>query len=283
MSQYKYDFNEIKATANIEHILRHYGLWDSLKSRGDERVGRCMLGKKGHGKKDSFAANVKKKTFQCFSCKKRGSIIDFVRFHEGLTLPESAEKIVQIMEEEPKEKALIKPFSEVIAQRREEQIAFVQEGQSETYGTKPDSSPDAILAQARMIMRERVNTQPIIDNPNDASEIFIHDLGSEESEVFAVLFLDSKLRIIAYERMFYGTVNETYVHVREVAKKALLIGAKRIICGHNHPTASRAPSQNDLKITEKLKGGLDLLDIILEDHMIVGGGEYHSMADNGEI
>ncbi|MCP3851283.1 MAG: DNA repair protein RadC [Gammaproteobacteria bacterium] len=285
MGQYKHDFNQIKNDADIERILRHYGIRDSLKSRGDERVGRCMLGKKGHGKKDSFAFNVEKKTFQCFSCKKRGSVIDFVRFHEGLTLPESAEKIVQIMDEPENqaEKEPVTTMAPFIEKRRKEQLAVMADQQGSGYGKNQAQSHDAILKKARQIMRERVNTQPVIDHPTEAGNLFVHDLGSEEREVFAVLFLDNKLRMIAYERMFFGTINGTHVYLREVLKKALLLNAQSIICGHNHPTAARDPSENDLHITRKLKEALELLEMELHDHIIVVGGEYVSMANGGHM
>ena len=91
------DFEAIKASAAVEDVLAHYGLLERLTQSGDELTGWCPLGTKQHGKKDSFAFNVAKKTFQCFACKQRGSVLDFVAKYQGLHLRESAEALVAIM------------------------------------------------------------------------------------------------------------------------------------------------------------------------------------------
>lgn len=91
------DFEAIKASATAEGVLAHYGLLERLTRSGDELTGWCPLGTKQHGKKDSFAFNVAKKTFQCFACKQRGSVLDFVAKYQGLHLRESAEALQAIM------------------------------------------------------------------------------------------------------------------------------------------------------------------------------------------
>lgn len=91
------DFEAIKASATAEGVLAHYRLLDRLTRAGDELTGWCPLGTKQHGKKDSFAFNVAKKTFQCFACKQRGSVLDFVAKYQGLHLRESAEALHAIM------------------------------------------------------------------------------------------------------------------------------------------------------------------------------------------
>jgi hypothetical protein len=91
------DFEAIKASATVEDVLAHYGLLERLVRSGDELTGWCPLGTKQHGKKDSFAFNVAKKTFQCFACKQRGSVLDFVAKYQGIHLRESAEALQAIM------------------------------------------------------------------------------------------------------------------------------------------------------------------------------------------
>jgi hypothetical protein len=91
------DFEAIKASATVEDVLAHYGLLERLVRSGDELTGWCPLGTKQHGKKDSFAFNVAKKTFQCFACKQRGSVLDFVAKYQGLHLRESAEALQAIL------------------------------------------------------------------------------------------------------------------------------------------------------------------------------------------
>lgn len=152
------------------------------------------------------------------------------------------------------------------------------------YKADDQRSQDAVLEEARSIMRSRINTNPVMDSPEKASEVFIHDLGGEEREIFSVLYLDTKFRTICYERLFYGTLNETDIYVREIAKNALLVNAFAIICGHNHPTGSLTPSSEDIAITKKIKTALGILSIKVNDHIIVGRDQYASLATtNGDI
>ena len=92
------DFQKIKDGADVERVLGHYGILQHLERRGDELVGWCPLGEE-HGKGDSFAMNVAKRSFQCFACKARGSIPDFVRKHEGSDLRSAAIRVEEIMAE----------------------------------------------------------------------------------------------------------------------------------------------------------------------------------------
>ena len=93
------NFAEIKASASVRVVLVSLDLLDILKPKGEELVGRCMLGDEPHGKKDSFSFNTSNKKFQCFSCKTRGSILDFVAKHgkQGMTLRDSALYIQSVM------------------------------------------------------------------------------------------------------------------------------------------------------------------------------------------
>ncbi len=79
------DFNEVKKAADVERVLAYYDI-HNLKQNGNELIGWCPLSHKdhhsGHGKDDSFSFNMEKKVFQCFSCKARGSILDFVNAME---------------------------------------------------------------------------------------------------------------------------------------------------------------------------------------------------------
>lgn len=71
------DFRSIKENADVHFVLSEFALLQHLEEKGAELVGCCPFGQ--HGKKDSFSFNVEKKTFQCFSCKKKGSVLDFVQ------------------------------------------------------------------------------------------------------------------------------------------------------------------------------------------------------------
>ncbi|MFT2110966.1 RadC family protein [Marinomonas sp. 2405UD68-3] len=104
-----------------------------------------------------------------------------------------------------------------------------------------------------------------------------------QREVFAVLFLDSQNRLIQYKELFYGTIDAAVVYPREVVKEALKSNAAACILAHNHPSGVTEPSQADILITGKIKKALDLVDIRLLDHFIVGDGLPVSLAERGQV
>lgn len=106
-------------------------------------------------------------------------------------------------------------------------------------------------------------------------------LASERREVFAVLFMDSQNRVIAFEAMFVGTLSQTSVYPREVALAALRHEAAAVILAHNHPSGSVQPSRADEHLTHTLKQALALVDVRVLDHIIVGGDAVLSMAEQG--
>ncbi|EOA4404088.1 TPA: DNA repair protein RadC [Citrobacter freundii] len=106
-------------------------------------------------------------------------------------------------------------------------------------------------------------------------------LASLEREEFIVLFLDNQHRLITHETLFTGTINHTQVHPREVVKAALKHNAAAIIIAHCHPSGLAEPSQADRQITERLKQALDLVEIRLPDHLVVGGMDIVSFAERG--
>lgn len=106
-------------------------------------------------------------------------------------------------------------------------------------------------------------------------------LEKKKKEVFLVLFLDNKHRLISAETMFSGTVDSCSVYPREVMKRALKVNASALIFAHNHPSGIAEPSMSDRIITKRLKDGLSLIDIRVLDHFIVGENEIVSFAERG--
>lgn len=106
-------------------------------------------------------------------------------------------------------------------------------------------------------------------------------LATSEREEFIVLFLDNQHRLIAHETLFTGTINHTQVHPREVVKAALKYNAAAVIVAHCHPSGEAEPSQADRLITARIQQALDLVDIHLLDHLVVGGMDIISFAERG--
>ncbi|ELV2842032.1 DNA repair protein RadC [Enterobacter cloacae] len=106
-------------------------------------------------------------------------------------------------------------------------------------------------------------------------------LASLEREEFTALFLDNQHRLIAHETLFTGTINHTQVHPREVVKAGLKHNCAAVIVAHCHPSGVAEPSNADRQVTTRLQQALDLVDIRLLDHLVVGGMETISFAERG--
>ncbi|WP_275257313.1 RadC family protein [Citrobacter koseri] len=106
-------------------------------------------------------------------------------------------------------------------------------------------------------------------------------LATLDREAFTVLWLDNQHRLIAHDTLFLGTINSITVHPREVVKSGLKNNAAAAVLAHNHPSGEAEPSQADRLMTERLKQALDLVDIRLLDHLVVGGMDIISFAERG--
>lgn len=142
--------------------------------------------------------------------------------------------------------------------------------------------PEEILAAANAIIAHRFRRGALFTDPSPAKSLFRQKLALRAQEVFAVVFLDNRHRQIAYEELFFGTIDSTTVHPRVIAQRVLTLNAAAVILGHNHPSGLPNPSQADHNITHRLKETLALLDVRVLDHIIVGE-EAYSMAEHGFI
>jgi DNA repair protein RadC len=93
--------------------------------------------------------------------------------------------------------------------------------------------------------------------------------------------LDHEVFCLCFDTLFRGTIDGTSVYPREVVKEALAVNAAAIILAHNHPSGVAEPSQADERITRRLKSALELVDIRLLDHLIIGDGRATSLASRG--
>lgn len=140
----------------------------------------------------------------------------------------------------------------------------------------------AILEITARFMLEDIKRGDAFLDQGSVSRYLKFMLRDRQQEVFACMFLDNKNRLIAFNEMFFGTINSSFVHPREVLKRALEYNAAAVIFAHNHPSGLPEPSEADKQITKKLKDALALVDIRVLDHFIVG--EYvNSMAAMGLI
>ena len=139
----------------------------------------------------------------------------------------------------------------------------------------------AVLEMSTRYLKESIEKQDAISSPEDTRQFLKAKLRHRPYEVFAALFLDNRHQVIQFEELFRGTIDGASVYPREVVKKALEYNAAAMIVAHNHPSGIAEPSQADEHITHRLKKALDLVDIRLLDHLIIGDGDITSLAERG--
>lgn len=145
------------------------------------------------------------------------------------------------------------------------------------------NSEDGIIEAALNILEQRITYKtdaPILASPEDSKNYVKLQLALYEHEVFACLFLDNRNRVITFEKLFRGTIDGASIYPREVVKAALGHNAAAVIFAHNHPSGVAEPSNADEKITQRLKSALDLIDVRVLDHLIVGS-DIISFAERG--
>lgn len=139
----------------------------------------------------------------------------------------------------------------------------------------------AALEMARRFFAETLAKGASLTSPAQARDLLVARLRDRPHEVFAVVFLDNRHRMLHYGELFRGTIDGSAVHPREVVREALERGAAAVILAHNHPSGIAEPSAADRSITRRLREALNLVDIRVLDHIVVGDGETVSFAERG--
>src|SRR5262249_14852444 len=108
-----------------------------------------------------------------------------------------------------------------------------------------------------------------------------HQIGTLPYEVFGLLLLDTRHRLIRTQILFRGTIAGASVHPREVVREVLEANAAAVILFHNHPSGVAEPSQADELITRRLREALSLIDVRVLDHLIIGDAKEYSFSEAG--
>ncbi len=141
----------------------------------------------------------------------------------------------------------------------------------------------AVLEMSKRHLQEQLMREAVFSSAEQVRTYLSSQLRHEQREVFAVLFLDSQHRLIRYQALFLGTIDAAAVYPREVVKAALQHNAAAVIIAHNHPSGVAEPSQADISITSRIKSALELIDVRLLDHFVVGDGSPVSLAERGLV
>jgi DNA repair protein RadC len=139
------------------------------------------------------------------------------------------------------------------------------------YSVKKDADGQAVT------LGRRVGTT------GECAEALSAVLEDQPSEVFAILCLSTKHRVIAYHEVSRGTLDSTLVHPREVFKAAILANAAAIVLTHNHPSGDPTPSPDDIVLTQRLVQAGAIIGIDVIDHVIIGDGRWVSFLEMGRL
>lgn len=139
----------------------------------------------------------------------------------------------------------------------------------------------ATLEMSKRYLNEEIAGRDVLTSPEATRNYLKSRLWGYPHEVFACLFLDNRHRVIEYRELFRGTIDGASVHPREVVREAMRTNAAAVIFAHNHPSGIAEPSQADLRITQRLREALDLVDVRVLDHIVVGEGTGTSLAERG--
>ena len=122
---------------------------------------------------------------------------------------------------------------------------------------------------------------------NDAADVadYIRPrFEGKRQESFSTILLDGQNRLIDEKVIAEGIPTQATVYVRRVLEEALRVSASAFIVAHNHPSGHPAPSPADDKTTQDLKQAADLLNLVFQDHIIIGSGNtYYSYAENDKL
>ncbi|MDY7571844.1 DNA repair protein RadC [Pseudomonas sp. CCC4.1] len=143
------------------------------------------------------------------------------------------------------------------------------------------SQLQAVLEMSRRHLAERLRRDSALESPQVVRDYLKSLLRHEPHEVFGCLFLDSRHRMLAFEVLFRGSIDSASVYPRQVVKRALAHNAAAVIFCHNHPSGISDPSQADRTLTKRLIQALDLIEVRVLDHFIVGDGQPLSMVERG--
>lgn len=164
-------------------------------------------------------------------------------------------------------------------------VSLVREspGEWKLTGRRRRLSNEQILSAAFEILRDELKRGSVMDSPDTSRRFLYTHFHGLEHEAFGVLFLDTKHRLIEFEEMFRGTIDSASVYPREIVKTALKHNAAAVIFAHNHPSGDATPSAADQALTRRLKEALDLVDVRVLDHLVVGHSIIVSFAERGLI
>ena len=143
------------------------------------------------------------------------------------------------------------------------------------------SSIAVVREAANRLAAVQITDKPLLSSFDALLEYCRVQLSHAKVEEFHVLYLDTKNRLIKHDRQGVGTVDQAPFYVREVLRRALMLGASNMIMLHNHPSGDPTPSKADIAITDHIMQAGQPLGVKVHDHLIIGKAGHVSLKAKG--
>jgi DNA repair protein RadC len=182
-----------------------------------------------------------------------------------------------------------KPLAKKLLRAFDNDFARLMSADAATIARAGDVSEGAAAAlkiaqaAANRLLERRISKQPILSSWQALLDYLRVDMAYEPVERVRVLYLNSKNLLIANEKMWEGSVDESAVYIRDVIARALKLQATALIIVHNHPSGDPSPSQQDIRLTRDLIDAAKHLKVQVHDHVIVGAEGHRSLRAMGLI
>lgn len=138
-----------------------------------------------------------------------------------------------------------------------------------------------VTATARRDQICRAKEERILRTTQQCGEYLVPYFYGAQEEMVYVLALDAKCKVLGCAKLSDGEVNSALISARRVVEYAIQVKATSIVLAHNHPSSIAVPSGEDIRVTRELQKALDMVDVILADHIVVAGDDYVSMMESG--
>jgi DNA repair protein RadC len=126
-----------------------------------------------------------------------------------------------------------------------------------------------------------IHERTVFSHPQSVADFAIARLGHALTEQFWVALVDNKNRLVLWQQVSQGTVDQTPVYPREILRLVLQHQASGLILVHNHPGGDPKPSIQDQELTKKMQRAAREMDIRVLDHIVVTDQDYYSFQAQG--
>lgn len=178
----------------------------------------------------------------------------------------------------PLSKALLERFGSLrgVCQARAEDLLAVDNA-----GPGVCAMFDVFREMQNRVKEGVVSSREVFSHPATVADFAIQRLGARRTEEFWVALVDNKNRLMHWQQVSQGTVDQTPVYPREILRLVLQHQASGLILVHNHPGGDPRPSVQDQELTRKLQRVAREMDVRVLDHIVVAENDYYSFQAQG--